>query len=369
MKKYRVVISGYYGFQNAGDEAMLTAILESLYEQLPDLEITVISGNPKETREKHGVHAVSRLNFPHIMTVLQRCDMLISGGGSLLQDVTSKRSLYYYLSIMRLAKWLGKKVFLYAQGIGPLHKPQARKTVAEILNTVDAITVRDQASARLLRDLGVHRPPIHVTADAVLAMHRSDVGVGRMLLQNAGVEGAKPRLGVAIRQWQKESHFKVELAQIFDRLISRDIEIVFLPMHYPEDVQAAEEVVSYMQNIDSVHILRAAYTTSEMMGIIGNMDVVLGIRLHALIFAALMNIPLVGISYDPKIDSFLATIGETSFGNIHHIESAALEKRLADILETREMPPAQKEVIAELSRQAESTASMAVQILTQEGGR
>lgn len=115
----RLVISGYYGFGNAGDEAMLAAILEAILEVVPEADITVISGNPRHTAEKHGVKAVGRFDVTGIFNAIKRCDLLISGGGSLLQDVTSNRSLYYYLSIISLANMLGKKVMLYAQGMGP----------------------------------------------------------------------------------------------------------------------------------------------------------------------------------------------------------------------------------------------------------
>lgn len=111
----KVVISGYYGFANAGDEAMLSAIIGSLRDIMPHVEITVITGNCQMTRKHHNVHTVHRMNFLAIAAAIRRCDILISGGGSLLQDVTSTRSLYYYLLIMRIALFFHKPVMLYAQ--------------------------------------------------------------------------------------------------------------------------------------------------------------------------------------------------------------------------------------------------------------
>ena len=142
----RLVISGYYGFGNAGDEAMLAAILEAILEVVPDADITVISGNPGHTAANHGVKAIGRFDMFGILNAIGRCDLLISGGGSLLQDVTSKRSLYYYLSIITLATSFGKRVMLYAQGIGPLRRKRARQIVGQVLNKVTMITVRDERS-------------------------------------------------------------------------------------------------------------------------------------------------------------------------------------------------------------------------------
>ena len=105
----RVVISGYYGFANAGDEAMLAAIVGSLKDIIPDVAITVITGNCRMTRENHKVQAVHRLNFFAIAAAIRRCDILISGGGSLLQDVTSKRSYYIILALLDWENFLGKK--------------------------------------------------------------------------------------------------------------------------------------------------------------------------------------------------------------------------------------------------------------------
>ena len=95
-----IAISGYYGFSNAGDEAMLAAMIEVIGDLAPEAIITVISGNPDDTRRRHGVQAVHRLDVPAVMRLLKRSKLLISGGGSLLQDVTSERSLYYYLGVM-----------------------------------------------------------------------------------------------------------------------------------------------------------------------------------------------------------------------------------------------------------------------------
>ena len=108
----KILISGYYGFSNAGDEAMLTAIIEALRAERQDVEITVMSGKPEITAEKHGVNSIHRFNPLQIFKAMLSADLLLSGGGSLLQDVTSKRSILYYLSILLMAKLLGKMVIM-----------------------------------------------------------------------------------------------------------------------------------------------------------------------------------------------------------------------------------------------------------------
>jgi len=313
-----IVISGYYGFGNAGDEAMLAAMVEVLTELAPDLKITVISGNPAETRQRHGVASVYRLDYPQITRALSKSQLLISGGGSLLQDVTSERSLYYYLSIMMLAKKLGTPVMLYAQGIGPVRGRLARGIMRYIGNMVDLITVRDKGSQEELKRLQVTKPPIYVTADPVLAMHQVDKQVGRMILRKAGVEGNAPLIGISVREWKDWAHYKQVLAKVADQLaVEYGARIVFLPMQWPEDVAVSRKIANRTQQ--GAVVLTEEYTSSELLSLVGNFDLLIGIRLHALIFAAVMHVPMVGISYDPKIERFLETLGEHNVGTLQNI--------------------------------------------------
>ena len=96
----KIVISGYYGFNNAGDEALLTAILAALRAVEPKADITVISGNPGNTIAKHQVKSMYRFAAVRLLRAIGEADLVISGGGSLLQNVTSRRSLYYYMVII-----------------------------------------------------------------------------------------------------------------------------------------------------------------------------------------------------------------------------------------------------------------------------
>ena len=318
-----IVISGYYGFGNAGDEAMLAAMIEALTDLDPQMKITVLSGNPEDTRRRHGVAAIFRLNYPDIIQALKNSDLLISGGGSLLQDVTSDRSLYYYLSIVMLAKKLGKPVMLYGQGIGPVRGAMAKGAVRFIGNMVDLITVRDEGSRDELKYLGITQPPIHVTADAVLAMHPVDRQLGRSILRKHDLEGAAPLIGFSVREWKDWRLYKDVLAQAADRMVDEfGARIVFLPMQWPDDLAVARKIVSRMKR--PAVVLTSKYTTSELLSLTGNLDLLVGIRLHALIFAAVMQVPMIGISYDPKVDRFLETIGDRHVGTLQTVTAEAL---------------------------------------------
>ena len=315
----KIVVSGYYGSKNGGDEAMLAAMLEVLREEIPDLSVTVISLNPDYTRRRHNVDAVPR---PDIWTIIKRiraADLLISGGGSLLQNVTSGRSLYYYLAIIFLALVFGRKVMLYAQGIGPIRGALAHKLMNLIVNRVDLITVRDRGSLEELSRLKITRPKIYCTADPVLAIKAVSLDLGKKILARHST-GKGKFIGVAIRHWLDWEHFQRELANALDRLAKASAaQIVFIPMKFPEDIRAAQETAARME--EACVVLDEEFTTREILSLVGCMDVLIGVRLHALIFAGVMNVPMCGISYDPKIERFLDSIGEKPLGTLRDVSA------------------------------------------------
>ena len=325
-----LVVSGYYGFGNAGDEAMLTAMVGALRDADPTVRITVLSGNPGDTRRRHGVEAVHRLNLWKIAASLYRADLLISGGGSLLQDVTSGRSIFYYLGIMQLACWLGCPIMLYAQGIGPVRSKLARSFMRSIGNRIVGATVRDEGSKLELDGLGVTRPTVTVTADPVLALEPVERNRGRDIIGKAGLTGNGPLIGFSVREWRGQEHYKNIFAVVADRLVTEaGARILFLPMQWPDDLQAARAVADRMQQGSAV--LEEKYDTDALLSIVGNLDLLVGVRLHALIFAAVMEVPFVGVSYDPKIDRFLATLGESHAGTLESISTEDLLERIRQV--------------------------------------
>lgn len=358
----KVVISGYYGFANAGDEAMLSAIVGSLRDIIPDIHITVITGNCRMTKEHHNVHAVHRMNFFAIAAAIRRCDILISGGGSLLQNVTSSRSLYYYLFIMRIALLFHKPVMLYAQGIGPVIGSKERQAVKNVLQHVAVIGVRDSDSKAELAALGVTAPPIHVTADAVLSMHPVDKQIGFYLLKKAGVTGIRRRIGIAVRDWKGMEGFKNEIAKAADALqTAYDARIIFIPMQYPADVRAGEDIARAMKT--EAVVLKERYNTVEFMSLMGCMDAVIANRLHALVFASIMQVPAAAISYDPKIDSFIQLIGDKLCGTVETVTAQQLIHDVSDKLEAGQIAPCVKAHLNHLRRQSMRNAYLALRII------
>jgi len=331
MGRNKIVISGYYGFRNAGDEAMLYSILRTLDESFDRSDVTVISGNPSLTASTFDVKAVPRFGGLSIFNAIRQSYLLISGGGSLLQDVTSWKSLMYYLSIIFTGVCFGDKVFLYAQGIGPVRHRWVRWVLRFVLNHVDAITVRDSESKGFLERLGV-KNKIYCTADAVLSLSPVPGDKGKEILKACGVPTDKKIIGISIRRWNEFADWGRVLNRYIDEITEKEnCSVVFLPMQYPEDWKAAAEIYNGNPN---VYLLKKSFSTEELMSLIGNMDQLIGIRLHALIFAALMHVPFIGISYDPKIDNFLQSVNEKAIFTLENFDSDELFTKSAALLHT-----------------------------------
>jgi len=319
----RAVISGYYGFHNIGDEAVLYSMLQALRERDPGLQPVVLSAEPQFTAQTYGVESVNRWKPGEVAKALRKADILISGGGSLLQDVTGPKSLLYYLGVIWLARMLGKPVVFYAQGIGPINSNPGRKMVSFTANGVKAITVRDEDSRADLLDMGVKKD-ITVTADPVLGLDPDQVPgpAGRDILSESGVSPEDgPLAGVSVRPWHGEQ-WQAELAGACDGLVKRGMQVVFLPMQHPGDLQVSEAVSGLMRR--ESFIVRRTCSVPEMLSVISGLDLLVGMRLHSLIMAAVLGVPPVGIAYDPKIKRFLARVGLEPGGSPEDLNSVQL---------------------------------------------
>ena len=316
-KKYRVVMSGYYGFDNAGDDAILESIQQAIHDTSAEVSVTALSNDPDRTRRQYGLEAIPRFQFLRVFSALRRGDALLSGGGSLLQDTTSTRSLLYYLSVIRCAQLLGKPVMLYANGIGPVRRPANRRRVKRVVERAALVTLRDHSSARELEEMGVRRADIHVTADPVFHLVPAEKGRCLELLRSAGLGEGRPFVAVSVREWRDTGGFDGELARLCDHLRrTYGMEVLFLLMQPAKDRGATRRVQALME--EPSFVLDAHCTPRELMGVLGQARLCLAMRLHTLIFAARMAVPAMGLVYDPKVASYLEELELPAAG---HVES------------------------------------------------
>jgi polysaccharide pyruvyl transferase CsaB len=297
---------------------------------------------------------------------LHQCDLLISGGGSLLQDSTSTRNPFYYLAVIFLAKLMDKPIIVYAQGIGPLRNRLSRFLTAWLLNGVHLITVRDQSSKRDLQKMGVEAE-IMVTADPVLGLSSDSISdnSGREILARNGLKPDPEQkvLGVFIRAWE-DSSFLVELVKACDLLSEDGWKIVFIPMQFPRDVVIAKETAKLMQ--EESLVLKELYSPAEILSITKNLNLVIGMRLHALIMAAVVGVPMIGLSYDPKVERFLQQIGQHCLISVKDLKAQNLVDMTSWVVShSSEISEDLSKNVQPLYKKAWQTARLAMNLLQQ----
>ena len=304
MSRKRITISGYYGFKNAGDEAVLAGIIKALRAQPggDEIDIDVLSIDPAETTSTHGVSASHRYKAAALLKALSKTDLLLSGGGSLLQDVTSAHGIFYYAGVVRLAQLMGKKTMFIGQGVGPLNLPRSRKLVAGVANRLGAVTVRDPESLALLKEIGVDKPSMEVTADPAL------------LLPEPRSVGQSGKIVFSLRPWHSGATDLTDRLVDAARSLGPSIQAETLSMQpeidYPVMTEFARKWVDRGGSPTSTAAVGDSNRLPAIIDALASAELVVAMRLHALILAAGAGIPAVALSYDPKVRSFMQFSGQ-----------------------------------------------------------
>ncbi len=335
---YKILISGFYGFDNAGDEAILQSIVSQICDISKDIDIVVLSACPEKTSHEFKIKSVNRFNLFRILAAIKNCDILISGGGSLFQDRTSTSSFWYYSGIILLAFLLNKPVFAYAHGIGPIRNNFNKKLLKYVMNRVAKVSVRDNRSKVELENIGVNRE-ITTTIDPAFLIKPVSKEESKILLEKEmgnTIDGRK-RIGLSLRFWEEEGHVDVVgiFANVCDRLKRElDVDIVLIPLHNKEDVVLVENIASKMR--EASYIIKGKYTPAQLIGIYGLLDVSVCIRFHGLVFSVMNGTPVVAISYDPKIDSLMDSLGLDEIIRYGQVDENTVYNAILERLNERE---------------------------------
>jgi len=308
----KVGITGSYGGLNLGDEAILQSIIAQLRRDLPQVEITVFSRDADDTKRRHGVERavpVRKLSRAEVLPEIERLDLLIIGGGGILYDADAR----IYLREVALAKEKQVPVMVYAIGAGPLDDRDVQKAVAESLEGVDLITVRERSAQQVLEHAGVHRE-IVVTADPALLLKPE--ALPRGVLRTEGLEGRRRLIGMSVREPGVAapdldvSQYHSLLANAADFMVDRfDADVVLVPMERSVlDTQHSHAVIAKMLRAQRASVLKGEYSSGQLLSLMGKFDFGLGMRLHFLIFAALQGTPFVALPYAGKVSGFLEAL-------------------------------------------------------------
>ena len=319
-----IMICGAYGRGNAGDDAILEAIVQEMRALDPERTICVMSRRPKETRLVYRTGAVYTFNIFSVLHKFRKAALYINGGGSLMQDVTSTRSLWYYCYTLRAAKKRGCKVMMYGCGIGPINRAGNRKMAAKTIDrSVDRITLRDDNSRHELADMGVTRPDIRVSADPTIILDAAPAEVVSLAMEQSGIDPNGRYIGFGLRHWKGLDAALPAIAAAANYAYEKHgLTPVFVPIEFPSDLTPAERVGSLLRC--PWYAVRTRQPIEVTIGILARMKTVVGIRLHSLMFSAGQGVPVVGLSYDIKVDGFLKYIGSRTCLQLRTVQADEL---------------------------------------------
>jgi polysaccharide pyruvyl transferase CsaB len=344
MKRHRILLSGYFGLDNLGDEAIFEAMVADFRAQNPEVELTALVASP-ERAQRLGVATVARKHGPSILNAVRKCDLFVSGGGGLIQDSTGLGSVVYYLGLIRLAAWLGKPTFLYGQGFGPVRSSWGRRLCRWLSPSIRLATFRDQDSLDDFRKLAGPDVPAFVTADPALLLAPVPAKELSSLLTSCGLAGeisrldgptgshpdSGPLVAVTVRPWPgfRLSEVAAALQQFHQEQHAR---YVLLALHPEQDLAVCQELQAQLQA--PVHIADPAWQPAQVAGFLRCCDLIVGMRLHSLILAAGAQVPCIGLSYDPKVERFAVRAGALPL-RLEDLTASELHKSLVHLLQGR----------------------------------
>ena len=305
MDRKLVLVSGYYGFDNLGDEAILEELISELKRLVSADDIMILSANPERTASLYGVRAMQRKDFGTLWTMLSQARLFVSGGGGLFQNTRTVGSIMFYGLQILMAKAHQTPVLIYAQGIGPLNGPLAQNLTKQVFAQADKICVRDDASMKILADWGINGTR---SSDPVWNLE-PQAPPDAVLRQIENIP-AKTLVGLSLRP--SPALTDEHLAKLVDGLLailSNDAVLVLLPLQEEQDLPVLQTFDRLWAEKGRRSILidpKLIERPSQWAGLFSRFSFVVAMRLHALILALKAKIPVAGIAYDPKVTQLLA---------------------------------------------------------------
>jgi polysaccharide pyruvyl transferase CsaB len=375
----RILIAGYVGFGNAGDEAIAKVVTDHLRERIPGAEITIVSGDPAHTTQTYGVRAIGWRDPLAIAEAVRHTDLTILGGGGLFQDywgfdpaaiLTREHwGLSFYVTPALLSAIYAKPLMLYAVGAGPLLSEHGRKYTKVAGDIARRITVRDLVTKELFESLGVSPDKITVTADPAFDLAPAPEAAG--LPEVREWKSGGPAIAVCLRTWNfgADSTFcdREVAAALDDVLANEGGRILFVPFGGGDDLYVARRVFNRMRHRQNASVLERPFPPAMLAGILANADLVLGMRLHSVIFSLAAQVPFVALEYDPKLGGLAALTGfqefTLPFGGIEaDVLAGRMRKALHEKERFRELAGA---VAGDLRLRARENADIAAELLQQ----
>ncbi|HBF14862.1 MAG TPA: hypothetical protein DDW30_04115 [Clostridiales bacterium] len=335
-KPIRLLVGGYAGCGNLGDDAILQGLVVRLREEHPEVRLTALTGSPVRDTRRFGIPCVSRRWLPSVLLAMLRADIFLLGGGSLLQDRTGRRSLAYYLFLLRAARLLGCRTGTLAAGIGPLLSPRSERAVLRALRPCQILTLRDSESLRFLVLHGLERSRLELTEDPARFLPPPPATRCAAILARLGAPPEARFFCVAVRPTAPARHEPLRvLAAAVHRVAGEHGLIPIFPILDPaHDLRAAREVIRLS---DCGGRLFLPDEPSDLPALLGGAALLVSMRLHALIFADTVGTPAIALSpsmEEPKLAVFARHAGFPHF-SAQTMSVVALCSEMEGIIENK----------------------------------
>lgn len=301
-----ILIGGYYGSDNVGDDAIAGVLVRKIREMRPDVPVTLLTKHPERDEKRYGTLCVDRSSPFSVSRAMRNACIYVSGGGSLFQNLTSDRSLSYYLELMRMARRHRLPALVLSGGIGPLRGKKAEKKTAKELSRASYIGLRNYRSAEYLEHLGVPPEKLFVGADPALLVEPADPGRIAEIRRQYGLSEEGRYLAVAFCGTDPftSSRFTSIVSEVCRRNRLTPLYFVLFPA---EDAEASDKV---FRSVGFGGRVLSGLTPCELVGLLPLCSAALSTRLHLLVFSCVAGIPALGIvGSDPKIAAFAEEAG------------------------------------------------------------
>ncbi len=307
----KAVISGYYGFKNFGDEAILSVLTNHLKSL--DVDVTVFSSDPEFTKNSYNVNSVNSFDFKKIIAAIKNSDFVISGGGSLLQDVTSLKSLVYYSLIIAAGLFFNKKVIIFAQGIGPINNKLARFIIMNLLKQCSLVTVRDEESYNLLNKYGVNAKQV---CDPIFSF-------------NINLQTSDGSVGVQLRDFKTMNYNLLnKLALLVSNYFS-DKKIKIFSLQEALDLELCKKFENLLHTVSQD--IKTEIVTDNIINEISSLEYMIGMRFHALLAAIKCGVKTCAINYDIKVEKLAKEAGLPLISMDFHENAAEIYSKMQNL--------------------------------------
>jgi len=346
-KNPNIIICGNYGATNLGDEAILKSILQTVHQVVPAAQVKVVSSNPQETIRLYNVESIPMIpsgirsffgsifnkSWTRSFKNFRECDVVLFGGGGLFTDEKPRAILIWFMQIFP-AIWYKKNIFCFGQSVGPLKHSMSRAMVKYVFKRIKIITVRDVASQKLLKEIGVGggaaADGIQVLPDPVFGLKKAHTPTD--LDKKSNNEAPEDFVVFSIRPWMKTSQnftqiFADFIDWIFEKHHLKSVLVPFQNVH-DDDTKIMLQIFSHVKNKDAANVWTYEENIQNTLNLMKNARAIIGMRLHSLIFSTLEHTPFLGLSYSQKVTEVVNQLGmENYLVNVADLDLKNLQEK------------------------------------------